>query len=88
MISRISSSPALATLEAPRSTEGTSVFTLSAERLLQVGLFLYLLPVLLLVLAAGMIGMVVLSSARFLQVVVSGPSWDDRNRAGLESLRS
>jgi hypothetical protein len=60
----------------------------SSGHLFQVGLALYLLPALLVVLVAGVLGMLVLAATRLLTDIVGWQAYQPRNPVGPESIRS
>ena len=82
------SRPSRKTGKANTLKRGLPVATPSSVRLVQVGLGFDLLPALLVVLAVGAIGVLILAAGRLLTDIVGSQSCHPRGPIGPESLRS
>jgi len=88
MLTQLQAGPALATLSVSETTETAPVERLSLGRLIQVGITLCLVPALLVVLAMGTIGMLLLASTRIFPSIVAWQACHPRDSGGLESFRA
>ncbi len=88
MISQLQSIPSHAAVKASRSTETPSMVTFLLDRLFRVAFVLCILPVLMIVLVVGTIGIVILAATGILSSIVVSEACHPRSRAGLESFRS